>query len=224
MVTILAGSICDDNYFDKNGNTTGGTCEPILTSCKAILLNHTNASSGYYRIDPDGIGVGASAFNVYCDMTTSGGGWTVIADDTFTNSVNGWSATGATATTSSCGTHNLLGGYGSFGNGATVSKNFPIIVSHVEARVCIDFMKIDSWDNETASISLDNTLVASQTFATDGSALCGRAEAGWNEYLATMVGTLSHSTSNISVSVRTTLNSPPNDESWGLKRIWLWVR
>ncbi|MDD4409734.1 MAG: fibrinogen-like YCDxxxxGGGW domain-containing protein, partial [Candidatus Pacebacteria bacterium] len=46
------------------------------TSC-LDTKNHGYNDSGYYIIDPDGAGSGAS-FIVYCDMVTDGGGWTLV--------------------------------------------------------------------------------------------------------------------------------------------------
>ena len=40
----------------------------------AGLYKSGNGVSGVYKIDPDGTG----AFDVFCDQTTSGGGWTVF--------------------------------------------------------------------------------------------------------------------------------------------------
>ena len=40
----------------------------------ADLYNAGKTSSGVYTIDPDGFGT----FNVFCDQTTAGGGWTVF--------------------------------------------------------------------------------------------------------------------------------------------------
>ncbi len=53
-----------------------GTCT-ALASCAAIHTASPSAPSGVYAIDPDGDG-GAAAFNVYCDMSSDGGGWTLI--------------------------------------------------------------------------------------------------------------------------------------------------
>jgi len=46
-------------------------------SCQEIKVNDPAAKDGVYKIDPDGAG-GNAPFNVYCDMTTDKGGWTVI--------------------------------------------------------------------------------------------------------------------------------------------------
>ena len=64
--------------------------------CSDILLANPSATDGVYNIDPDGDG-GSAPFDVWCDMTTDGGGWTVVfqsSDPSIWRTDNGTPGTG----------------------------------------------------------------------------------------------------------------------------------
>lgn len=84
---VSNNSDCDDGNGTINPsasevqNGVDDNCDGVVdipSSCQAILQAFPNSNSGKYVIDPDGSG-SKSAFSVYCDMKTNGGGWTLLA-------------------------------------------------------------------------------------------------------------------------------------------------
>jgi hypothetical protein len=79
----MCGGVCVDTATDPNncggcGNVCQGTCVNggCATSCASLLALDQQTPSGTYLVDPDGIGP-APSYSAYCNMTDSGGGWTL---------------------------------------------------------------------------------------------------------------------------------------------------
>ena len=79
-----------DPYVVQN-NPPAKTQATAGTTCKQILDIGCPVTSGTYWINPDG-GSTSNAFEVYCDMTTEGGGWTQIAYASDLAHLNRWTS------------------------------------------------------------------------------------------------------------------------------------
>jgi hypothetical protein len=69
--------VCDqpDGYADAPGDCDNDDgARLVCRSCLDVLEQGFGSTDGAYTIDPDGAGT----FEVLCDMTTDGGGWTLV--------------------------------------------------------------------------------------------------------------------------------------------------
>lgn len=69
-------------------------------------------------------------------------------------SAEGWTVEKGKDATSECAGIEMLGGFGNFGVGAVVFKQFQM-PPHYRVKVKLTFAKVDSWDNEEGFILID---------------------------------------------------------------------
>ena len=87
--------------------------------------------------------------------------------------------------------------------------------------VDLDFVQIDSWDNERFYVYADDALVYTSNRITR--TVRARRYAGasntWNEFVYSVSFTFAHSSSSLTLKITTNLNGAGTDESWGIQKI-----
>jgi proprotein convertase subtilisin/kexin type 5 len=158
-------------------------------------------------------------------MVTDGGGWTVVANETYEAGTS-WIAWDDNTVSTACESAftRIRGGYNAWAGGTRSGTYTLMAIPHSSAKVDLDYVAIDSWDGESASVGVDGATIWTTNFNQGGMAnVCG---GGWGEPTQKPISPVNvvHSTNNLTLSASSTLDQAPADESFGVDNVYIMIR
>merc|ERR1712025_1522930 len=109
----------------------------------------------------------------------------------------------------------VCGGYNTKGKSHDIKKTFTKLPAG-NYQISLDFIKIDSWDNEKAYVTVNGKQCWTKTFQGEGKQICGSKNNGWNEAKVKVTCVAAAVKGSFAVRGYTSLNSAANDESFAI--------
>lgn len=192
-------------------------------SCDELLEKRPSADSGTYELDIDGEG-DREPREFRCKMEENG--WTLVVRETFVDPADGWS----TPERTECGDWGvILGGFCEYAEGK-VSRTYEIApVPHTRARLAVEFLQIDSWDDtrgDRGTVSFSGeTIWSSVLSGNDGIQQCGREDVFSKDQKVEVSGEVeTGGMRSYRVTAGADLDEGACNESWGLDNVRIFVR
>ena len=153
--------------------------------------------------------------------------WKLAVNENFWQEPDGWTINSI----STCGGINMLGGF-SITAGGENSKTFRDLPPHQKLRITATFHFIDAWTGESAYMKVNIgrehaaeyvwTERYDSTQAVNTIDVCG-AHYGEGKFSSPIDITIPHVEDSIAITFGTTLDQDPQDESWGLSNLSIYI-
>ncbi|MEM6962024.1 MAG: fibrinogen-like YCDxxxxGGGW domain-containing protein [Myxococcota bacterium] len=201
-----------------------GTPPEDRSSCASLFAGDPTRASGEYQLEDE-----TGLATVYCDMETDGGGWRLIYDEDFEGSEAVVQWTEGSVATDDCVKFfgQFLGDESEFGVESIPSVTLDLKgIAHTEARVELDFLVIDDWDNERGFVLVDgDTVIETQPYVNPGKTnnLCRNKLFGDLGPRFLQVST-DHTASTLTLEIASDLDESAVNESFGIDNVRVLVR
>merc|ERR1711937_644577 len=189
--------------------------EKIKVSCTAAAVNGQFTLRVYTQLNSAANDESFGIDNVVLKKTTFK---TTTAKFQNAKDFQGWNCVKIT----DCGSlGKICGGYNTKAKSHDIKKTFKDLPAG-KYKISLDFIKIDSWDNENAIVQVNGkTCWQKKLAAGSGKQLCGQKHNGWNVEKIKVTCTGDAVNGQFTLRVTTQLNSAANDESFGIDNVVL---